>query len=131
MAAPLRQDAGEKTDRHRNGEKVGDPAGAQDAGDQQSQADQKRITFERAQKALADYVATAASRFAQAGVVMKMLNAIQVAPPGSVPDVLTLMPGSNPSSSRSLMLAACFMTLARVRSSPQAFSTCTRPCATV
>ena len=52
-------------------------------------ADQKRIAFERAQQALADYVATAASRFAQAGLVMRMLDAIEVAPAGSVPDVLT------------------------------------------
>ena len=52
-------------------------------------AGQQRIAFERAQQALADYVATAASRFAQAGVVMNMLNAIEVAPPGTVPDVLT------------------------------------------
>ena len=53
------------------------------------EAAQKRIAFERAQQALADYVATAASRYAQAGVVMTMLNAIEVAPPGTVPDVLT------------------------------------------
>jgi hypothetical protein len=52
-------------------------------------AEQKRIAFERAQKALADYVATAASRFAQAGVVMHMLDAIETAPAGTVPDVLT------------------------------------------
>jgi trimeric autotransporter adhesin len=53
------------------------------------QAEQKRIMFERAQDALATYVATAASRYAQATTVMTALNAIQVAPPGSVPDVLT------------------------------------------
>ena len=40
------------------------------------------------------------------------------------------MPGSRPPSSRSLMLAACFMTFSRVRLSPHCFSTCTRSCAT-
>src|SRR4051794_32411346 len=45
--------------------------------------------------------------------------------------VLTLMPGSRPPSSRSLMLAACFITFSRVRLSPHAFSTWTKPCATV
>jgi hypothetical protein len=52
-------------------------------------AEQKRIALERAQKALSDYVATAASRFAQAGIVMRMLDAIETAPPGTVADVLT------------------------------------------
>jgi hypothetical protein len=53
------------------------------------QAEQKRIAFERAQQVLADYVATAASRFAQAGVVMSSLDAIETAPAGTVADVLT------------------------------------------
>jgi hypothetical protein len=52
-------------------------------------ADQKRIAFERAQDALATYVATAGSRFAQAGLVMSMLDAIETAPAGTVADVLT------------------------------------------
>lgn len=52
-------------------------------------AEQKRIAFERAQGALADYVATAASRYAQAGVVMRMLDAIETAPPGQAADILT------------------------------------------
>jgi hypothetical protein len=52
-------------------------------------AEQKRIAFERAQAALADYVATAASRYAQAGVVMRMLDAIETAPPGQAADILT------------------------------------------
>ena len=52
-------------------------------------AEQKRIAFERAQAALADYVATAASRYAQAGVVMRTLDAIETAPPGQAADILT------------------------------------------
>jgi hypothetical protein len=52
-------------------------------------ATQKRIAFERAQDALADYVATAASRLAQAESVMTRLDAIETAAPGKVADVLT------------------------------------------
>jgi hypothetical protein len=53
------------------------------------QAEQKRIVFERAQDALATYVSTAASRYTQATTVMMALSAIEVAPAGTVPDVLT------------------------------------------
>jgi len=52
-------------------------------------AEQKRLALERAQKTLSDYVATAASRFAQADIVMDMLDAIETAPAGTVADVLT------------------------------------------
>src|SRR5262249_17428629 len=43
-----------------------------------------------------------------------------------VAEVLSLMPGKRPPSSRSLRLAACFITFSRVRSSPQAFNTCSK-----
>ena len=43
----------------------------------------------------------------------------------SVALVLILIPGSSIGRSRSLMLAACFITFSRVRSLPHCFSTCT------
>jgi hypothetical protein len=50
---------------------------------------QKQIAFARAQADLAAYVATAATRFAQAATIMRKLDAIETAPAGSLPDVLT------------------------------------------
>ncbi len=50
---------------------------------------QKKIAFQRAQDALSQYVASAANRFAKAQAVMKMLETIELAPAGTVPDVLT------------------------------------------
>lgn len=49
----------------------------------------KLIALQRAQAALADPVATATSRYAQALAVLKMLEAIEVDATGTVPDVLT------------------------------------------
>jgi trimeric autotransporter adhesin len=50
---------------------------------------QKRIAFDRAQAALASYVATAATRYKRAETIMAMLDAIEAAPAGAVADVLT------------------------------------------
>jgi len=55
----------------------------------QGAATEKEIAFQRAQSALSQYVAGAASRFSKAQAVMKMLEAIEVAPAGTVADVLT------------------------------------------
>jgi hypothetical protein len=52
-------------------------------------ATEKRIAFDRAQEALADYVATAASRFTSVQAVMTMLEAIELDTTGTIPDVLT------------------------------------------
>ncbi len=68
-----------------------DALGTQQANDSglAGKATQTRIAFERAQDALAAYVATAATRFAQAETVMVALEAIELAAPGTVPDLLT------------------------------------------
>ena len=47
----------------------------------------------------------------------------------SVAEVLILTPGSSVSGAKSFRLAACFITLARVRSSPHCSSTFTMVCA--
>jgi hypothetical protein len=47
------------------------------------------IAFDQAQDALEAYVSTAANRFAKAQAVMAALEAIELAPAGTVPDVLT------------------------------------------
>jgi|GEM_PF-2982864 len=52
-------------------------------------AAEKRIAFERAQDALAEYVANAANRFAKAKTVMAALEAIELDATGTVPDILT------------------------------------------
>src|SRR5581483_11533052 len=52
-------------------------------------AAQKRIAFERAQDALAEYVANSANRFAKAKTVMAALEAIERDATGTVPDILT------------------------------------------
>jgi hypothetical protein len=52
-------------------------------------ASQKAIALRRAQAALADPVATAASRYARALAVLQKLEAIEVDATGTVPDVLT------------------------------------------
>ena len=61
---------------------------AADAG-KQSIVAQKRAAFQRAQSALNQYVNTALDRFKNAQTVMQMLEAIEVAPKGTVPDILT------------------------------------------
>ncbi len=48
-----------------------------------------RLKLQRAQAALADVVATAAARFAKAQTLLQKLEAIELAPEGTVPDVLT------------------------------------------
>ena len=48
----------------------------------------------------------------------------------SVAEVLILTPGSSVSGVKSLSYAACFITLARVRSSPHSLSVSTSVCAT-
>jgi hypothetical protein len=58
-------------------------------GGTQGGAAQKQIAFQRAQNKLGQHAATAASRFARAQAVMQMLEAIELASPGTVPDVLT------------------------------------------
>ncbi len=63
-------------------------ASAADAG-LAGKAAQKRLAFERAQEALADYVGTAGSRFARATAVMSTLEAIELDGTGAIPDVLT------------------------------------------
>ena len=50
---------------------------------------QKRLAFQRAQAALTTYVTTAANRFDQAKAVLTKLEAIELAPAGTVSDVLT------------------------------------------
>lgn len=52
-------------------------------------AAQKQVAFQRAQDALADYVATAANRYTKAKAVMAALEAIELDVTGTVPDVLT------------------------------------------
>jgi hypothetical protein len=52
-------------------------------------AAQKKHAFQRAQDTLANYVAVAANRFVKAKAVMAALEAIEVAPPNTVSDVLT------------------------------------------
>jgi len=52
-------------------------------------AAQKKLAFQRAQDTLANYVSAAADRFTRAKTVMAALEAIEVAPPNTVPDVLT------------------------------------------
>jgi hypothetical protein len=52
-------------------------------------AAQKKIVFDRAQGALAVYVSTAATRFTQSKTALAALEAIELAAPGTVPDVLT------------------------------------------
>jgi hypothetical protein len=47
------------------------------------------LGLQRAQAALADQVATAAARYAKAQTLLQKLEAIQLAPAGTVPDVLT------------------------------------------
>jgi hypothetical protein len=47
------------------------------------------LDLQRAQAALADPVATAAARYAKAQTLLQKLEAIQLAPGGTVPDVLT------------------------------------------
>ena len=61
---------------------------AADAGTQGT-ATQKQIAFRRVQSTLSQYAATAANRFTRAKAVMQMLEAIELASPGTVPDVLT------------------------------------------
>jgi len=58
-------------------------------GGTQGAATQKQIAFQRAQSVLAQYTATAASRFARAQAVLQMLEAIELATPGTVADVLS------------------------------------------
>jgi hypothetical protein len=58
-------------------------------GGTQGAATQKQIAFQRAQSTLSQYTATAANRFARAQSVMQMLEAIELASPGTVPDVLS------------------------------------------
>jgi hypothetical protein len=52
-------------------------------------AAQKQVAFQRAQDALAAYVATAANGFTKAKAVMAALEAIELDATGTVPDVLT------------------------------------------
>jgi hypothetical protein len=52
-------------------------------------AAQKQVAFARAEDALRQYLATAKSRFDKAIATMKALEAIELAPAGTVPDVLT------------------------------------------
>lgn len=52
-------------------------------------ASQKLIALQAAQAALADPVATAASRYGRALALLKKLEVIELAPAGSVPDVLS------------------------------------------
>lgn len=52
-------------------------------------AAQRKLALQRAQDTLANYVAAAANRFTKAKAVMAALEAIEVAPPNTVPDVLT------------------------------------------
>jgi hypothetical protein len=52
-------------------------------------ANQKQIAFQRAQDAVAKYIATASNRFTKAKGVMAMLEAIELDASGTVPDVLS------------------------------------------
>ena len=76
-----------KTDAENAADAVG--TGYATDGGLRGKAVQKKIAFERAQGALAGYVSTAATRFAQAKTALLALEAIELAPAGSVPDVLT------------------------------------------
>jgi hypothetical protein len=52
-------------------------------------AQQEKVALHRAQEELGNYVATAASRFSKAKLVLSALEAIELATPGTIPDILT------------------------------------------